>query len=227
MTDLIVIVPSRGRPAAISALSSAFAETCTVETLLVAAVDNDDPYLDSYLATAALHGRDVFASDSHTMVEALNAAALLAAEAAPAVAFMGDDHRPRTRGWDRQYLAALSELGTGIVYGDDLLQHEAIPTQVAMTSDIIKALGFMAPPPLTHLFVDNYWLALGKAADCLRYLPDVVVEHMHPIAHKVAWDEGHVRVNAPAMYEKDAAAYSTFVSDGRFEVDVAKVKALR
>ena len=123
-----------------------------------------------------------------------------------AVAFMGDDHRPRTKGWDTDYLDALDDLGTGMVYGDDLFQGEKLPTQIAMTVDIVRAVGWMAPPALRHLYVDSSWLALGKAADCIRYLPDVVVEHVHP-AHpdgpKQAWDEGYKRVNSQAMYRRD------------------------
>jgi hypothetical protein len=138
---------------------------------------------------------------------------------------MGDDHRPRTVGWDAAYLNALHELGTGIVYGDDRLQGEALPTQCAMTADIVRALGYMAPAGLRHLAVDNFWLDLGRGAGCLRYLPDVVVEHMHPLAGKAEWTPGHRRVNAPAMYERDLAEYGRFK---RHELPgaVAKVRDL-
>jgi hypothetical protein len=90
---------------------------------------------------------------------------------------MGDDHFPRTHGWDQAYLDALRELGTGIVYGNDLLQGHRLPTQCAMTADIVRRWGYMALPTLRHMYVDNFWRDLGNAADCLRYLPEVVVEH--------------------------------------------------
>jgi hypothetical protein len=233
MTDLLVIVPSRGRPAAVPALAAAFRETCTAETRLVFAVDHDDPEIFVYNEAIALeHARLPFGlvqlwvnEGPKTMVAALNGAAsdLLTG---PAVAFMGDDHRPRTVGWDGTYLDALFELGTGIVYGDDLLQGERIPTQVAMTSNIVREVGFMAPPTLTHLFVDNYWRDLGQGAGCLRYLPNVVVEHLHPFANKAPWDAGHMRVNAPEMYQRDQLAYSAYAA-AHLADDVAKVKALR
>ncbi len=47
--------------------------------------------------------------------------------------------------------------------------------------------------------VDNYWRDLGTAAGCLTYLPDAIVEHLHPSAGKAALDEGYGRVNAPEM----------------------------
>lgn len=222
MTDLLVIVPSRGRPAAATALAAAFSDTCTADTRLAFAVDADDPTIDAYTGTTLWinHGRK-------TMVAALNGAVedLLDPDTF-AVGFMGDDHRPRTIGWDRAYLDALHELGTGIVYGDDLLQHERIPTQVTMTADIVRSLGHMAPATLTHLFVDNYWRDLGQAAGCLRYLPDVIVEHLHPFAGKAVWDDGHRRVNAPAMYQRDSDAYADYAGS-HLAADIAKVQALR
>jgi hypothetical protein len=163
------------------------------------------------------------------MVEALNARATGYAgldDPPFAIGFMGDDHCPRTYGWDKAYVDALREMGTGIVYGNDLIQGARLPTQVAMTADIVRALGYMAPPALTHLYVDNFWRDLGTVAGCLRYLPDVTVEHRHPIAGKAEWDEGYRRVNDAAMYERDRLAYVEYQRT-QFVADVAKVKALR
>jgi hypothetical protein len=140
---------------------------------------------------------------------------------------MGDDHMPRTVGWDAAYLEALRELGTGLVYGNDLLQGSSLPTQVAMTTDIVRALGYMAPPDLTHLYVDNFWRDLGRSAGCLRYLPDVIVEHRHPAAGKAQWDAGYARVNNSAMYEHDATAYEQYIGAGELHAAVDVVKMLR
>jgi hypothetical protein len=230
MIPLVAIIPSRGRPQAIREVITAFRETCTANTKLVVAVDDDDPLRREYQDVVVLGGPgdvDLFVAPApSTMVATLNAAARHYAPRAQCLAFLGDDHRPRTRGWDGTYLRELGELGTGIVYGDDLLQGQAIPTQVAMTADIVQALGHMAPPCLTHLFVDNYWRDLGKGADCIRYLPDVVVEHVHPFANKAVMDDGYARVNAPLMYATDSAAYGSYAAR-HLVADIQKVKALR
>lgn len=227
MADLVVIVPSRGRPEAATTLARVFADTCTADTRLLFAVDEDDP--SDYGPLIAGDKVHVQVGDNATMVEALNRAATgLAVDVDPpfAIGFMGDDHCPRTYGWDNAYLEALRELGTGIVYGNDLLQGHRLPTQCAMTSDIVRALGYMGPPELRHMYVDNFWRDLGNAADCLRYLPDVTVEHRHPVAGKAQMDEGYLRVNAPAVYEADEAAYAEYTRT-RFAGDVAKVQTLR
>lgn len=221
MTDLVVVIPSRGRPRQARQLAAAFAATCTADTELVFAVDDDDPTRGDYpqRLTAALPSR--------SMNEALNAVAVKEAADAFAVGFMGDDHRPRTVGWDERYLTVLRELGTGIVYGNDLMQGAALPTQCAMTADIVRALGYMAPPVLTHLWLDNFWLSLGNEATCIRYLSGVVVEHRHPMAGKAVWDAGYERVNAVEMQDRDQAAFAGYVASGEFGRDVAKVRALR
>lgn len=225
MADLTVVIPSRQRPQWVGPLLDAFKATCTADTRVLFAVDESDPtgqeYIDAVFGGTFPAG--VVLCPSKTMVEALNHAA--AGVDSFAVGFMGDDHCPRTVGWDARYLETLRELGAGIVYGNDLLQGERIPTQVAMTSDIVRLLGYMAPPVLTHLFVDNYWKDLGQQAGCLRYLPDVVVEHRHPVAGKAPWDAGYARVNDAAMYEADGRAYAAFADE--LAADVAQVRALR
>lgn len=228
MADLVVIVPSRGRPHTVAEMAEAFERTCTeITTDLVIAVDADDPRRSEYEAvTLAQRGYGVLlvVNSPSSMVRALNyTASMLIEDRNPStIAFMGDDHRPRTKGWDRAYLDALA-VRPGIVYGNDLIQGPNLPTQCAMSTEVVRALGHMAPPVLTHLYVDNYWRDLGRAADCLTYLPDVVIEHVHPIAGKAAVDDGYRRVNAPEMYHRDSAAYEAYMTEygGR---DVAAVR---
>lgn len=234
MPDLVVIVPTRGRPEAAVELRAVFEATTTADTQLCFVIDKRD--VDGIYDYPFEHNAATVWQESTTMVEALNLCALdLIDPRQPlggvlgnpfAVGFMGDDHRPRTRGWDERYLEKLRELGTGMVFGDDLIQHGNLPTQIAMTSDIVRALGWMAPPDLIHMYVDNWWLQLGMRTGCIRYLPDVVVEHVHPVTGKVEWDEGHTRVNHPSMYQRDAA---TFARLQALELPraVGKVRAMR
>ena len=237
MPELVVVVPSRGRPHTVAELAAAFRETCELpDTGLVFAVDESDPTWPEYERAVEVEppGRDerpmvaAMCAPTSTMVEALNFAALRLLDhfgaGIDAVGFFGDDHRPRSASWDRAYLDALAAR-PGIVYGNDLLQRENLPTQCAMSTSWVRALGHMAPTLLVHLFVDDYWLRLGRAADGLTYLPDVVVEHVHPIAGEVAWDEGHRRVNQPAMYDRDRASFAYYWWHYG-ERDVAAVRGL-
>jgi hypothetical protein len=235
VADLAVIIPSRQRPTSVAPLVEAFRATCTTQPSVYFAVDADDPTLPEYIAVVqapafASHvlkfGLFIHTVEPRSMVHALNETVRSFSRPPLAIAFMGDDHMPRTVGWDAAYLEALRALGTGMVYGNDLLQGQRLPTQIAMTSDIVKALGYMAPPELLHLYVDNFWLDLGRQAGCIRYLPDVVVEHRHPVAGKAAWDEGYARVNDASVYAADGDTYAQYAAS-LLPAAVAKVKALR
>ncbi|WP_393075318.1 hypothetical protein [Streptomyces sp. LN704] len=208
---LTILVPTRGRPANLARLWRAFLDTCEFETKLVALVDNDDPELAGYQALAdRLQDEPMFQMGIGPRLRlgpTLNQAAPKWATRSDAVGFMGDDHLPRTVGWDGRYLAELERLGTGLVYGNDLIQQAALPTQVAMSSDIIRETGHMVPEGAIHLWLDNAWLALGQALDAITYLPDVVVEHLHPIAGRAEWDAGYAEANADAVSDADRQVF--------------------
>lgn len=219
---LCVLVPSRGRPEAVAQLNEAFASTSlgTTRSALTFVVDRDDPTLDAY--GEAVNGLtdgwlSLLEVEGGTMVKALNeaAAAVLAQPVPPfAVAFFGDDHRPRTMGWDRRYLDTLHQYadapgayrGVAMVYGDDTIQGPSIPTQIAMTSETVRRLGWMAPPGFRHLFIDNAWKTLGMSAGRISYLPGVTIEHLHPNKTGV-WTEGHERVNSGEVWAHDSAEF--------------------
>jgi hypothetical protein len=214
---LTVIVPTRGRPQNIAELWAAFEETCDGDTRLVACVDLDDPELPAYQKLAdRLFDEPFFRLETGPRLRlggTLNVAGPKWAARGEAVAFMGDDHRPRTRGWDTAYMQELGRLGTGLVYGNDLIQGQALPTQVAMTSDIVLATGHMVPPGIVHLWIDNAWLALGQALGAITYLPDVIVEHQHPIAGKAAWDAGYAECNTDALMDADRAVFEQWQAE--------------
>jgi len=228
MTDLVAIVPSRGRPKQAAELARSFERLRTADTQLVFAVDSDDPSLNGYASLMQNGFSDVrVCGPWQPMVPKLNkvAASLARGDSSFALAFMGDDHRPRTRGWDSTMLAALREMGTGVVYGDDLLQRERLCTSWVMTTNIVAALGRMVPAPVEHMYCDNSVMELAQAVGCLRYLPDVVIEHMHPLAGKTEWDPGYARVNHPEQFRLDGSVFAGWQA-GQMASDVATVRAL-
>ncbi|MEU8264473.1 hypothetical protein AB0C02_28105 [Micromonospora sp. NPDC048999] len=235
MADLLVIVPSRGRPESVGRMVKAWTRTGAYDdgAELMFAVDRDDPTYDVYMAEIAwaLPGTlGTYQAEAWMpMVHKLNAAVvdtLAAVPGLPALGFAGDDHLPRTPGWAKRYVDELRQLGSGIVYGDDGYQGERLPTQWAMTADIVQALGRMVPAPVEHLYCDNAVLDLGRAAACIRYLPDVLIEHMHPVAGKAPDDDQYRRVNGRDQYARDHRAYQRWRRDG-LRADAARVRDLR
>ncbi|MFJ6239565.1 hypothetical protein ACIQH0_36395 [Streptomyces griseus] len=228
--DLLVIIPTRGRPQAVPALVQAWDDTGATADLLFA-VDTDDPELSGYKAEAAkLKGdsrfRFVFGKRLR-LCGTLNQQAVKAAKRYRYLAFLGDDHRPRPAAmpWDARIRECLSG-GPGIVYGNDLLQGEAMATAVAMTSDIVATLGYMAPNVLTHLCLDLVWVDWGKGMGRITYLDDMVIEHLHPANGKAELDAGYEEVNSDAMVSADTAAYYDYRDNGGLDTDLAKLRKL-
>ena len=209
MRDLAILVPSRGRPNAIASLYAELARTKTTADLVVV-VDDDDEQLDEYIELGV--DMIVVKREGKGMAKPLNKAASLLKDKYRHFAFLGDDHRPRTVEWDKAFVAALDELGTGLVYGNDLFQGEQLPTAVAMTGNIVKALDGMVPPGMIHLYLDNFWMQLGKDLGAIRYMGHIVIEHLHPVAGKAEWDDNYREVNAEEVYSADQKAYIQYIT---------------
>ncbi len=223
MSDLLMIVPSRERAQNVADLIAAMAETRTMSARLLVAVDNDDSELDAYRLCVPSEGAELVVGPRERLGPTLNRLAVQHAPDYFAIGFMGDDHRPRTKGWDERMVAALREMGSGIVYGNDLFQGANLPTAVVMTSDIVRALGWFCPPGLVHMYLDNSWKMLGEALGRLAYLPDVVIEHLHPIAGTAEWDDGYREVNSQEMYARDRETFNRWLAED-FESDIERIE---
>ncbi|MEV6547986.1 hypothetical protein AB0M57_04660 [Streptomyces sp. NPDC051597] len=227
--DLLVIIPTRGRPQAIPEIMDAWDATAATADLLFA-VDTDDPELAAYKKHAATYKADERVrftfGKRRRLVGTLNQQAIKNAKTYRFLAFLGDDHRPRPAAmpWDARIRECLSG-GPGIVYGNDLLQGEKMATAVAMTSDIVQTLGYMCPPAMVHLCVDLVWVAWGNAMQRITYLDDMVIEHLHPAAQKADMDSGYEECNSPDQVASDSAAYHTYMQ-GEFKADSDKLRAL-
>jgi hypothetical protein len=60
--------------------------------------------------------------------------------------------------------------------------------------------------------VDDALLAIGTMLGRLTYIPEVVIEHVHPGAGKAETDAGYER--ADASTEADRAAFRAWLEDG-------------
>ena len=223
---MCVVVPSRGRPENAERLAQAFKDT-GAEADLYIVIDNDDPKWNEY---AKSENYKKLPADNKTggCAKSLNTGAVLLLDITKYplydyFVFMGDDHLPRTPGWDKAFIQALGH-NTGIVYGDDLLQGANLPTAYGMSRDLVNELRGMTFPGCVHLFFDNFVKQLGLDLEYLKYLPDVIIEHMHPAAGKVEMDEGYARVNAPKMFEQDLLTLQRYLSDMEYAELVRKFR---
>lgn len=227
MPELLIIVPSRGRPQNIVRLLGAVHDLAELETGVYIGVDEDDPkkaeyeqVFDKYKGKYDRLG----ISSPKGLAEWTNFAAKRHADRYPFLASFGDDHLPRTRGFDRRLIRAIQDMGgTGFSYPYDGIR-EDVPEAWVQSSDIVRELGYMCPPGLKHFYIDNVIADLGRWAGCIRYCRAVKVEHIHPATGKAASDPLYAK-NFQKV-EEDKRTYNEWRST-RMISDARKICALR
>lgn len=230
MADLAIITPTRGRPRQFADMVEAAEQTAAGSVMVVSCIDDDDPARAEYdESTPPTPTRLRYYGPRRSLSAWTNLAALNLVNAPDPpryLASLGDDHRPRTPGWDRLLIGAIEAgAGYGFGYGNDLLQGAYMPTAWVVSADVVRALGWMMLPGCAHMYVDTAVLELGKAARCITYRPDVVLEHLHPVAGKAAWDSSYRESNAPDRYAADRAAFEAWRTT-RLADDAATILAL-
>jgi hypothetical protein len=200
MTDLWVLMPSRGRPAHVERVLRTYALTCTADTRVHFAFDADDPCLDANLAAAKGHPYEVGERDG--LAGWTNKLAELHRDA-PVLGSFGDDHVPVTHGWDAGLLAAIPR-GCGWAYPNDQRRID-IPEAVVMSGPIVAALGWMALPAVKHWCIDNVWGDLGRAVNRIVFCRQIIVRHLHPNVTSVPGDQTYA--DAAGDWNEDMQAY--------------------
>lgn len=229
-TELVVIIPSRGRPESVKRMAVAFAETGALDVATVWSIEDNDPALDDYRREVAEHFPfgSVDAVNAGAMAPAINATALAVLDDLDpeAIAVLNDDHLPRTPEWHTHMLFALRQLGpVGMVYPDDGLQHERLSTVWAVTAQWVRTLRRMIPCRVGHLYGDNAMLNLAQTISRCVYLGHVLVEHMHPAAGKAETDEGYQRVNSRDQYRADRLVWQAWRNSQRRARQVDALRA--
>ena len=212
MANVVVVIPSRGRPQACREAVQAIRDTAHfIATSVVVVVDSDDPCRAEYTFPTADYRPEVTVVTLHgdetgSLVRATNTISRRIAAEDPdcIIGNLNDDHRTRTRGWDRYISDALQQ--PGIAYGNDLIHGERLPSAPFVSARIVNALGWYFIPTVEHMYGDDALRILGKALRRIHYLPNVIIEHMHPAVQKGEWDAGYDR--AYASMEADKAAFN-------------------
>ena len=213
----LVIIPTRSRPENAERAVKSIQEHSYISDICLG-LDTDDehnyPRLDGVIYEV---------SERAYMIATLNKIATKYANKYLFITFLGDDNIIKTPAWDVALTTKIAEKGYGIAYGNDLIHGEKLPTSVMMTTNIIRSLGYMVPPTLTHLYADNFWRALGFEIGALFYYPNVIWEHLHFINGKAPKDELYAEINSDAMYTKDRIAFENYVQK-KLKKDVKKLK---
>lgn len=128
---------------------------------------------------------------------------------------IGDDCVPETPQWDQQLASELT--GWNFVSCNDGWQ---APNRVAncwlMSGDLVRAVGYVFPPGLHHLFVDDVWEELSRrTAPCLdgahlwTCRMDVMVRHAHVLKGEAAADDTHREVYGSDTIDREGGFWPT------------------
>lgn len=145
----------------------------------------------------------------------------------PILAQFDDDQWPRTYGWDTKVIAAMEQLDGGLVYTDDGWMGEQTPVCPFWPAAYAREIGWLYHPDLIHLFADNTLLELSKALQRRTYLPNVLIEHVHPIIGKSEWDDSYRESNSGDTWAHDEAVFKAYAASEQFQAHVAALSDTR
>jgi hypothetical protein len=217
MKKILIIVPTRNRNVNCHEFAQEFFKNSQISDIMFGLDDDNQQHYDRIAGVLYEVGPRLRLNGT------LNFLARKYASQYEYIGFMGDDNRIRTPWWDMIMYEKMKNIPQCVAYGDDLIQRENLPTAVIMDSSIIQTLGFMSPPALTHLYLDNFWKDLGQELGTLTYFPDVIIEHMHFSKNKSKKDELYIETNSRETKIKDRTAYKEYIKT-QFKQDLAKLK---
>lgn len=224
--DLLIIIPTRGRPQAVADLMTSWRATTNGDAVPLFVTDDDDPKLPEYERVLGKQDTAMHLTLPRLrLAGTLNKVASMYWDDFPMLGFWGDDNRPRTTGWDTHFARIMRQWKTAVCYGNDLYQMDRLPTAVAMTSNIPKTLGYMAIPGPVHLCLDLAWKDWGDGIGRLRYFPTIIIEHLHPSAGKGRWDATYEDCNSMERNAHDHPAYEKYREE-TLPHDLAKLRRL-
>jgi hypothetical protein len=213
MKELLLIVPTRGRPEKAKNFYNFFKKNSVISDICFGL--DDDDYMHYEIEKEAISS----INKNMKVCPKLNKLASKFVDEYKYIGFSGDDVQINTYGWDQILLEPLKDQ-IGISYGNDYYQGENLPNTFIVNSEVIKELGWMVPPMLDHFYMDNFYKDLGSELGILHYFPDVNLEHHHYINGKADFDETY-KISAGKVEDKDIYyKYKEYF----FEKDLNKIR---
>src|SRR5690349_6434117 len=200
--ECLIFCPTRENAAGAAEMVASALKTChRLGTSVLLVGDEDDPQLNEYKAIPrqmADVGQmqwqtgmvSVMVVEGGTLTKATNEAVARIWDSDAIVGHVGDDHRFITPGWDNAIRDAIHE-GYFVVYPYDGFR-AAWASSWWTPMKVIRTLGWLAVPGSMHLTIDDVFMDIGAGlghtpGEYLKFLPNTLVEHLHPAGGKVEW----------------------------------------
>lgn len=125
--------------------------------------------------------------------------------------FISDDSIVRTPQWEEKLLEHATD--SHIVHSADGWRTESrIHGAVVFGGELLRALGWWALPGLVHCFCDDVWETIAEKKNLRKYIPEVMVEHLHMWNGKAPIDPGYVK--AYESFDADEAVFLRWKKEG-------------
>jgi len=218
---LLTICPSRSRPQRLAKMIKSFNETSSISDLIIC-LDTDDPELDNYKQT----------EHSYVIQERMSTQEIInkAFKDNPDYDYYhvtNDDVVYKTNGWDERLVDILYKKNGGVSYGNDLLSSGSNPAHPCIDGRLVRALGWIILPTLTHLYGDTVLKQIAISINKLFYLQDVIIEHETWMNLKADMDKTYERTNNSEMYRKDGEAWKHWLYNNSYDDTQKARKALQ
>jgi hypothetical protein len=203
---ILVLLPSMGRPDAYTKCIDSWRSTTSGASKILGIVPTG--------ATYPRHDDVMVMVDPFTdgVVKAINRAFMAYPDYA-AYMFAADDMRFKTTYWDTTFLSTLqSKDGVGVVYGDDTIEGQRLPTHWCVGGRLARAVGYLGLPTCRHICSDVFWMDLATRMSCLTYKPEVVTEHLHFHVGRSKYDSTYDHNNNATDYTQDSESYVDFAT---------------
>lgn len=226
-SSISLLLPTRGRPALVERLFRSIAETTAhperVEVILY--IDEDDTgshHLDSKDVRVVRIVGPVISMGAYN-------SACLARARGDIIILANDDMVIRTPGWDNAIAEADADFADGIylAYGNDLFKKRGLCTFPVLSRRTCELLVEPYPAAYQGAFIDVHLFDIFKRLQHagfsrVRYLDNMVFEHLHYRTGKAVFDETYKR---RARFEGDP----TFIAMAKVRSTEAKrlLSALR
>ena len=142
------------------------------------------------------------------------------------IGLVSDDLVPCTGNWDTALLKSLQ--GWNVVSSNDGWQattgnimRDRLHGAIVWSGPLARAVGWIFPDGLTHIFHDDVWETIGRETGCWQVRLDVMCKHLHE-----SLEGGNPPTVDPTsdLWKHDEAWFRGWVSVGKDEC-VAKVRA--
>ena len=227
------LLPSRRRPANLARFFDAYKATgaTTPGMVIIDQEDLVEHYAD-YRAIGLPVGWHLDATVGKTQGEKI-AEVWHRVQHCAWLGLIGDDCEPRTPALGPAAARAAWTLANIVSCDDGWQAPKRLGNCWVMGGELVRAVGYIFPPGLQHLCVDDVWETIGREAGCWTCRMDVLVAHRHVLKGEAAADDTHKLVygsatvdTAGGLWPDDMRAFAEWRESDRHRA-VAAARALR